>query len=59
MDALPTALLAFTAGFLTCALLVAVLIRWSFSDRRERGNDPATGNDRKPPRAVDFQWLGR
>ena len=58
MDALPMALLAFTAGFLTCALLVAVLIRWSFSDRRERGNEPVGGNDQKP-RAVDFLWSGR
>ena len=58
MDALPLALLAFTAGFLTCALLVAVLIRWSFSDRRERGNESAANNDQKP-RGVDFLWLGR
>jgi len=34
MDALVVALLAFAAGFLTCALLVGVLIWWSFSDRR-------------------------
>jgi hypothetical protein len=52
------ALLAFTAGFLTCALLVAVLIRWSFSDRRERGNESAASDDQKP-RGVDFLWLGR
>ena len=58
MDALPVALLAFTAGFLTCALLVAVLIRWSFSDRRVRSNEPTGSNDQKP-HAVDFQWLNR
>ncbi|CAN7491258.1 hypothetical protein LJR220_004461 [Bradyrhizobium sp. LjRoot220] len=58
MDALPMALLAFTAGFLTCALLVAVLIRWSFSDRRDRGSEPVASNEQKP-RAIDFLWSGR
>ena len=58
MGALPVALLAFIAGFLTCALLVAVLIRWSFCDRRVQGTEPVAGDDQKP-RAVDFLWSGR
>ena len=59
MDALLVALLAFAAGFLTCALLVGALIWWSFSDRRvQREGEPLVGNDRER-NAVDFQWSGR
>ena len=39
MDFLP-ALLAFAAGFLTCLLMVAAAIWWSFSDRRVRETKP-------------------
>ena len=55
MDALFVALLAFAAGFLTCASLVGVLIWWSFSDRRVREGEPVAGNDSER-RAVDFLW---
>ena len=59
MDGLLMALLAFTAGFLTCAALVGALIWWSFSDRREqREGEPVVGNGRER-RAVDFLWSGR
>jgi hypothetical protein len=43
MDLLP-ALLAFAAGFLTCLVMVGAAIWWSFSDRRVRETEPATGN---------------
>ena len=43
MSFLP-ALLAFSAGFLTCLLLVGAAIWWSFSDRRVRETEPATHN---------------
>jgi hypothetical protein len=57
MDALWMALLAFAAGFLTCALLVGVLIWWSFSDRRAREGEPVAGKDGERP--VNFLWSGR
>ena len=43
MDFLP-ALLAFSAGFLTCLLMVGAAIWWSFSDRRVRESEPVIGN---------------
>jgi hypothetical protein len=50
MDFLP-ALLAFSAGFLTCLLMVGAAIWWSFSDRRVRETESAIG-DRHERRAA-------
>ena len=58
MGALLMALLAFAAGFLTCASLVGALIWWSFSDRREHEGKPVVSNDSER-RTVNFLWSGR
>lgn len=34
MSTMSIALLAFVAGFLTCAAVVGAIVLWSFSDRR-------------------------
>jgi len=36
MSILSIAVLAFVAGFLTCAAAVVAIVLWSFSDRRVR-----------------------
>ncbi|MGH6711018.1 MAG: hypothetical protein ACREEK_18850 [Bradyrhizobium sp.] len=58
MDGLLMAVLAFTAGFLTCATLVGALIWWSFSDRRQQREGEPVGNGSER-RAVDFLWSRR
>ena len=50
MDLLP-ALLAFSAGFLACLLMVVAAIWWSYSDRRVRKTEPMIG-DRHERRAA-------
>jgi len=40
------ALLAFLAGFLTCAAVVGAIILWSFSDKRVRDIGPKQAKQR-------------
>ena len=46
MSILSIAVLAFIAGFLTCAAAVAAVVFWSFSDRRVRPLGPKQAKQR-------------
>jgi hypothetical protein len=51
MNALTMMLLAFAAGFLACAMLVAFIVWWSFSDGRVRTGgslSAVAANSRRP-----------
>lgn len=51
MTTLQIAIVAFAAGFLSCAALAATIVLWAFSDKRAGGSEPLT-TKRQQPRAA-------
>jgi hypothetical protein len=42
MTILQIAIVAFAAGFLSCAALAAAIVLWAFADKRAGGMEPVT-----------------
>jgi hypothetical protein len=52
MTTLQTAIVAFAAGFLSCAALAATIVLWSFADKRADGFEPVPAAKRQQQRAA-------
>jgi hypothetical protein len=52
MTTLQIAIVAFAAGFLSCAALAATIVLWSFADRRADGFEPLSTSKRQQQRAA-------
>ena len=53
MTILQIAIVAFAAGFLSCAALAAAIVLWAFADKRAGGMEPVTSNkQQQQPRAA-------
>lgn len=52
MTTLQIAIVAFAAGFLSCAALAATIVLWSCADKRADGFEPLSTTKRQQQRAA-------
>lgn len=52
MTTLQIAIVAFAAGFLSCAALAAAMVLWAVADKRAGGMEPVTATKHQQQRAA-------
>lgn len=52
MTTLQIAIVAFAAGFLSCAGLAAAIVLWAFADKRAGGTEPVIAAEYQQQRAA-------
>jgi hypothetical protein len=52
MTTLQIVIVAFAAGFLSCAALAATIVLWAFADKRAGGSEPLSNTEHQPQRVA-------